>query len=196
MRKIKITPLPFILIFWTVSIYPQSALEVIRKSNDQVQEILSTHTTIDQATENDLFRIIDGVTDFDAISHRVIDRFCSDLTQVQCETFDRVFQRLLRVSSIKKLGRYRAERFEYLTQELKEETATVKTLAYYQDDVVHMNYLLERVNGKWLVFNYVVDDVDTVGNYQKQFVRLFARTSFDEIIARLEKKIAEHEKEY
>ena len=100
------------------------------------------------------------------------------------------------VSSIKKLGRYRAERFEYLGEELKDDKATVKTLAYYKDEVVRLDYLLERVDGKWLVFNYIVDDVDTIHNYRKQFTRLFARNDFKGIIERLERKTAEYEKEY
>lgn len=196
MGKIKIVLLPGLLFFCLIYSYSQSPNEIIQKSNKQVQEILSRHANIDQETEIVLLKIIDGVTDFDSISYRVINSFCKDLTQVQCETLNRLFQRLLRVSSIKKMGRHRAERFEYLGEEVTEDTAIVKTLAYYEDDNVHLDYHLERVDGKWQIFNYVVDDVDTIRNYRKQFVRLFARTSFNEILERLENKIAEYEKEY
>jgi ABC-type transporter MlaC component len=59
-----------------------------------------------------------------------------------------------------------------------------------------LNYLLERVDGQWLVHNYVVDDVNTIRNYTKQFIRLFARNTYDTIIRRLEKKIEEYESDY
>jgi ABC-type transporter MlaC component len=183
----------------TVSMaYPleQSALEVIRASNDQVQLILEKKEIIDQETEAKLLAIINEVTDFSSISFRVIERFCENLTPIQCEYFDRIFQRLLRVSSIKKMGRYRAERFVYLGEEIIGDRAIVKTLAYYEDDEVHLNYLLERVDGQWLVHNYVVDDVNTIRNYTKQFIRLFARNTYDTIIRRLEKKIEEYESDY
>jgi ABC-type transporter MlaC component len=178
--------------------YPleQSALEVIRASNDQVQLILEKKEIIDQETEAKLLAIINEVTDFSSISFRVIERFCENLTPAQCENFDRIFQRLLRVSSIKKMGRYRAERFVYLGEEIIGDRAIVKTLAYYEDDEVHLNYLLERVDGQWLVNNYVVDDVNTIRNYTKQFIRLFARNTYDTIIRRLEKKIEEYESDY
>jgi ABC-type transporter MlaC component len=196
MEKNKIALLLGMLFFCLIYSYSQSPNEIIQASNKQVQEILSQHAIIDQETEIVLFKIIDRVTDFESISHRVIDPFCEDLTQVQCETLNRLFQRLLRVSSIKKMGRHRAERFEYLGEEITEDMAIVKTLAYYEDDKVYLDYHLERVDGKWLIFNYVVDDVDTIRNYRKQFVRLFARNSFNEILERLENKIAEYEKEY
>jgi ABC-type transporter MlaC component len=196
MGKIILVLLLCLLFFYCIPVYSQSPNEIIQMSNTQVQEILSRHTNIDQETEIVLFKIIDAVTDFDSISHRVIDPFCKNLTEVQCETLNRLFQRLLRVSSIKKMGRHRAERFEYLGEEVTEDTAVVKTLAYYEDDKIRLDYHLERVDGKWLIFNYVVDDVDTIRNYRKQFVRLFARNSFDEILERLENKIAEYEREY
>jgi ABC-type transporter MlaC component len=196
MGKNKIVLLLGMLFFCLIYSYSQSPNEIIQASNKQVQEILSQHAIVDQETEIVLFKIIDRVTDFESISHRVIDSFCEDLTQVQCETLNRLFQRLLRVSSIKKMGRHRAERFEYLGEEITEDMAIVKTLAYYEDDKVYLDYHLERVDGKWLIFNYVVDDVDTIRNYRKQFVRLFARNSFNEILERLENKIAEYEKEY
>jgi phospholipid transport system substrate-binding protein len=176
--------------------YVQTPLEVIRTSNGEVQNILDGREIIDQQTEAELLAIIDDVTDFSAISSRVIERFCENLTPAQCENFDRVFQRLLRVSSIKKMGRYRAERFVYLEEEINEDTAIVKTLAYYEGDEVHLNYLLELEDGKWMIHNYIVDDVNTIRNYKKQFIRLFARNTFDAIIERLKQKIAEYEKEY
>jgi ABC-type transporter MlaC component len=196
MGKIKIALLPALLFFYLNNTSSQTPAEIIQESNKQVQEILSQHAIIDQDTEMELFKIIDRVTDFDSISHRVIDPFCQNLTEAQCKTFNRLFQRLLRVSSIKKMGRHRAERFEYLGEEVTGTTAIVRTLAYYEDDKVHLDYHMEQEDGKWLIFNYVVDDVDTIRNYRKQFIRLFARHSFDKIQERLEKKITEYEKEY
>ncbi len=171
-------------------------LEVIRTSNQQVQEILSKHDTIDPDTEAVLFRIIDGVTDFAGIARKTIEPFCRKLTKPQCDEFNAVFQRLLRVSSIKKLGRYRADRFDYLGEDVTDSAARVRTVAYYKDDQASLDYQLELTAGKWKIVNYIVDDVDTIHNYKKQFVRLFAKNTYDQVLDRLRKKIAEYEKEY
>ncbi len=170
-------------------------LEVIKGSNQNVQEILKAQKTVDAQTEAKLLVIINRVTDFETISQRVIQRFCEKLTQQQCETFDRVFQRLLRVSSLKKMGRYRADRFDYLSEEIKEKTAIVKTIAYYKEDKAQLDYYLELKADKWMIVNYVVDDIDTVRNYKKQFMRLFAKKTFDQVMERLRKKIADYKKE-
>jgi ABC-type transporter MlaC component len=179
----------------TVIANSQTPLEVIRKSNGDVKKIFTVHKTIDAKIEEQLYSIIDGVTDFKTISRKVITRFCKKLTKQQCETFDRVFRQLLRVSSIKKLGRYRADKFEYRGEERDGTNAVVKTIAYYKEDKAALDYHLELTDGKWKIVNYVLDDIDTVRNYKKQFMRLFAKKTFDQIIERLNKKIESYEKD-
>jgi ABC-type transporter MlaC component len=170
-------------------------LEVIRQSNRKVQEILNAHKTVDEKTEAQLLTVIDGVTSFETISHRVIHRFCKKLNKARCETFDRIFQQLLRVSSLKKMGRYRADKFDYMGEEIDKNTAIVKTIAYYKEEKAQLDYYLELFDGKWKIVNYVVDDIDTIRNYKKQFLRLFAKKSFDQVMERLKKKIAHYREE-
>ncbi|MGD2086517.1 MAG: ABC transporter substrate-binding protein [Candidatus Aminicenantes bacterium] len=190
----------FILCFLVMGITAAEVMimrprEVVKRSNQNVQSILKAQKTVDAQTEAKLLEIINRVTDFETISQRVIQRFCKELTQQQCETFDRVFQRLLRVSSLKKMGRYRADRFDYLSEERKEKTAIVKTIAYYKEEKAQLDYYLEFKNDKWMIVNYVVDDIDTVRNYKKQFMRLFAKKTFDQVMERLRKKIADYQTE-
>jgi phospholipid transport system substrate-binding protein len=202
MEKLKFSSLVPCALFLLFSAAPtagnsqgqQQPLEVIRQSNRKVQEILNAHKTVDEKTEAQLLTIIDGVTSFETISHRVIHRFCKKLTKAQCEIFDRIFQQLLKVSSLKKMGRHRADKFEYIGEEIDKNTAIVKTTAYYKEEKAQLDYYLELFDGKWKIVNYVVDDIDTIRNYKKQFLRLFAKKSFDQVMERLKKKIANYQK--
>ena len=170
-------------------------LEVIKASNRQILDIYAAHETIDEKTEEEIRKIMGSVTDFNEISKRTIERFCRNLSPAECEEFDRVFQELLRISSIKKLGRYRADRFDYLGEEVAEERAVVRTTAYYKDDEVSLDYHLELTEGRWLIVNYIADDVDAIRNYQKQFRRILNKESFPQLIERLKNKIAEYKEE-
>ena len=169
--------------------------EVVKRSNQNVREILKDRQTVDAETEAKLLEIIAGVTDFETMSQRVVEGFCQKLNKQQCEIFDQVFQQYLRVSSLKKAGRYRADRFEYISEEMKDNTAAVKTLAYYKEDKVQLDYYLEFKDEQWRIVNYVVDDIDTLRNYRKQFKRLFAKNSFDQVMERLRTRIADYQKE-
>ncbi|HEY5999600.1 MAG TPA: ABC transporter substrate-binding protein [bacterium] len=170
-------------------------LEAVRASNEAVLAIFKAHPVVDAAVEKQLFALIDGVTDYAAISAAAIDSFCPKLTPAQCTLFKDTFTRLLRITSIKKLGRYRADRFEYLGEEIKGATATVHTLAHYKDDRIPLDYHMALRGSQWVIVNYVVDEVDTVRNYRKQFTQLLAKETFDQLIERLNRKIAALEAE-
>jgi ABC-type transporter MlaC component len=173
----------------------ETPLETVKASNEKVLAIYALHETIDSDSEAAIYLAIDGVTDFESIASSVTSRFCRKLTEEQCRLFGDVFVRLLRTSSIKKLGRYRADGFEYHGEEREGEVAVVRTTAYFGEDHVTLDYSLEKKEGRWVIVNYVVDDVDTIRNYRKQFTRLFSKKSFEQVIERLEKRIASYEQE-
>jgi ABC-type transporter MlaC component len=170
-------------------------LDVIRKSNQDVTAIHTANPTITPAVEVKMMELIDTVSSFATLSGRVIDNFRERLTPAQQAEFDKVFQELLRVSSIKKMGRYRADRFDYLSQQVTGTRAVVKTVAYYKEHKVALDYHLEVQGGKWVIVNYVSDNVDTIRNYQRQFVRLFRSQAFAQVMDRLRKRIEEYRKE-
>lgn len=178
-----------------VPLFAQTPLDVVKQSNQKILEIYETHKEIDAVTEGQIIQIIESVTDFGEISRRTLDQFCADMTLQECEELDRTFQMLLKISSIKKLGRYRADRFDYLDEKVAGTQAVVKTIAYYQDDQVELDYHLRNVNGAWLVVNYVADGVDTIRNYRKQFLRILKKENPSQLIARLKDKIDEYRKE-
>jgi ABC-type transporter MlaC component len=173
----------------------ETALETVKASNEKVLEIYALHETIDSDSSAAIYEAIDGVTDFEGIASSVTSRFCRKLTEEQCRLFGDVFVRLLRASSTKKLGRYRADRFEYHGEEREGELAVVRTTAYFGEDNVSLDYFLDKRDGRWVIVNYVVDDVDTIRNYRKQFTRLFSKKSFEQVIERLEERIASYEQE-
>jgi phospholipid transport system substrate-binding protein len=170
-------------------------LEVVKSSNEAVLAIFRRNPVVDAAVEKELFGVIDGVTDYAALSAGAVDPFCPKLTAAQCATFKDTFTRLLRISSIKKLGRYRAESFEYGGEQVTGDAALVRTFAHFKDDKVPLDYQMGRRGGDWVIVNYVVDGIDTIRNYRKQFTQLLAKETFDQVIARLERKIAALEAE-
>ncbi len=176
-----------------VGVRAQSPLDVIRSSNEEVQGLFAAHETLDEETVAKINSIMDRVTDFEEISRRTLTVICRDLSPAECGEFRRTFEALLRISSVKKIGRYRADRFEYAGQDVRENTAVVRTVAYYEGDAYKLDYHLERIGDRWLIVNYVMDGVDTVRNYQKQFLRLMKRESFAGVMSRLKRKIEEYE---
>ncbi len=170
-------------------------LEVVRSTNESVLAIYARHPVVDAAVEQEIFAVIDAITDYQALAGAAIDPLCPTLTAAQCTSFKEVFTRLLRVSSIKKLGRARAGRFEYAGEQVTGESAVVRSFAFFSNEKVPLDYHMARRGDDWVIVNYFVDDVDTVKNYRKQFRSLLAKKTFEQVVEKLENKIASLEKE-
>ena len=92
---------------------------------------------------------------------------------------------------MQKLGRYRADSFEYLAEDIDGQSATVRTLAHYGDDAIEVDYAMVNREGSWVIENYVVDGVDTIKNYRKQFSRMLGNRSVEFVTERLSRRTEE-----
>ena len=101
----------------------------------------------------------------------------------------------MQVSSVKRLGRYRADRFEYKDETIEDDKAVVKTIAFFENDQIELDYHLQLVGGEWKIVDYDVEGVGTVRNYRRQFRRLLRKESVEDVIRRLEGRIAAYEEE-
>jgi ABC-type transporter MlaC component len=166
-------------------------MAVIQSSNERVLEIYSAAEVVDEETQAAVFAVMEEVTSFTALADAAIDSFCDDMDAAKCQEFKDVFVELLQASAATRAGRYRADRFEYLTQEVEDDSALVRTLAFYEEDSVEIDYHLEPVDGRWMIVNYAVEGVDTIRNYRKQFTKLLRQESVDDVIDRMRRQIAE-----
>ena len=169
-----------------------SPLETVRESNTEILGIFASGGD-DGDTHARVYAVMDTVTDFAAMADGAIDRFCADLDAATCTEFKATFTHLLRARAVAKAGRYKAGDFEYGNEGIDGTTAVVSTVAKYKDDSVNLVYHLTLRDGSWMIVNYVVDGVDTVRSHRKQFTRLLRKESVDDVIARLQRKIAEYE---
>ncbi len=163
-------------------------LDVIRSSNTLILDIYGSSPEITQKVLGDITDVMEKVTDFGEIADRVVQKTCSDGNDHSCERLKNEFITLLKLNATRKLGRYRADRFDYLGQVVEGRTARVKTIAWFQKDSVELDYILENKAGRWVIVNYIADGVDTVRNYQSQFSRIISKKSVDFLIGRLAKK--------
>ena len=169
-------------------------MEIIRTSNEAILDILADNPVLEGEAEARVYEIMDGVTDFRRMADSAIDDLCHESAE-KCEEWNGVFGDLLRIRSIKGVGRYRADRFDYLGEETNGDTAVVHTLAYFEDDEVTLDYELQLTGNGWVIVNYIVDDVDTVRNYNRRFQRLLREETVDDVIQRLRDSIAAHKAE-
>jgi len=168
----------------------QSPLQVIKESNRKVMDILKGSDKASREIDARIGVALDEITSFPKISRSIIDQFRGRLTPAQFEELDGVLQEVLRASLVRKLKRLEVDRLVYVVESVHGGSALVRTAAYYEGEKYDLDYWLELADGRWIIVNYVFDDVDAVDNYRQQLAELFAKDPFGKIIARLKKKIS------
>ena len=54
-----------------------------------------------------------------------------------------------------------------------------------------LEYKLVRKSNRWVVYDVITDDLSLLENYRAEFNKVIAKESFDALLARMKKKLAE-----
>ena len=164
-------------------------LEMVRTSNDQVAELLRRP----QSQERDaaITEVIVSATSFPTLAENAVGSYWPAVPEEQREEYIAVFSELLSISSVQKMGHYSADRIEFLDQEADGDEVILRTHAFFEDNMVRLDYTLALIEGQWKVINYALNDVDTVESYRKQFFRVIGSEGFEGLLERLKARLAE-----
>lgn len=168
--------------------------EVVRARNEAVTRLLeAAGDSVDAATREQLKDVINGLIDFDELSRRALGRHWEARTEAERRDFVNVFRQLVRNSSVRKLGAYRADSVHYETPQIQGGDATVVTTVYRGDDSAQIVYRLHLVNGAWRAYDIVVDGASTVRTYRDSFAEQIRRTSYQEMYRKLVDRLQREE---
>lgn len=185
---IKLATVIFCGLIMAGSMFAATPTQTIKNANTKLASAVKAAKT-DAAAIEAVSKVLASASDFSSMANSVTSSFCEKLTAKQCTEFNETFINLVKVSTASKLKGYKSEKISYTGEKIEGSTATVKTTVKSGDNTVNIDYILKKSGSNWLIINYVVEDINTVDNYKKQFKRLFKKNSFDEVMQNLNKRI-------
>lgn len=182
-----------VLIFYQFSFANErSPLEIVKSRNQTIDSILkSAGESVSPETKEKLKQVINEFMDFNELSRLALGKYWEQRTEQEKKDFVNVFSSLIKNSSVKKLEIYKAERLVYQEPVITGDKARVTTVAYKDRKHVEIVYKMHLVNGQWLVYDMEIDGVSTAANYRDSFYKEIAKTSYQEMYKKLEKKLHE-----
>ena len=96
---------------------------------------------------------------------------------------------MLENSYANKLEAYRDEKINYLDEIIKGDYALVKTEVVRRSSTIGVDYKLIQENGKWKVYDFVIEGVSMIRNYRSQFTKIIRRDSYEVLVQKLTDKI-------
>lgn len=143
-----------------------------------------------------IWEIVRKAFDFTELSGRALATNWKIFSSLQRREFSEVFSEVLGNTYLDKIqGGYMDEKVVYLGQEMISDTkAVVKTKIIREKGEIPVDYSMRFKNDNWKVYDIYVEGVSLVQNYRSQFNDILSKETPDELIKRLEKKLAEQKK--
>jgi phospholipid transport system substrate-binding protein len=136
-------------------------------------------------------KIADEIFDYGEMCKRALGVHYQQLDPGQRERFTQLFSDLLDRAYFEKIDSYNGEKVQYLEPKIDGDEATVQTKVVTERGTdVPVDYRMRREQGRWIVYDVIIEGVSLVSNYRSQFDRIIRTASVAELMRRMEAQAA------
>lgn len=167
--------------------------DTLKQTVDQVIKILADPALADKpdVKRAQVRKVAETIFDYPDTARRSLGQHWNARTPQQQQEFVKLFADLLDRSYISKIEIYHGERVKYVGENVDGDEALVKTLiTTKQGSDVPVDYRMHLQNGRWMVYDVIIEGVSLVSNYRTQFNKIIQTESYDALVQRLRAKEA------
>lgn len=174
------------------------ATRSLRSRNEEALRILRRPAATDaerQRRSEDVRRILADVFDYEEMSRRALGEHWEQRSPEQRQRFVTLLRQLIERNYEGNLERIVDMEVRYLGESAGSDGTIVRTEARSRSErrqpPVTMDFTARQVDGRWRVYDVVVDGSSSlVTTYRRQFHRIITQNGWDELIRRMEERLA------
>lgn len=166
----------------------------VKKTVDEVVRIVADKDMKknDQKRRQALKKTISQIFDYTEMAQRSLGKHWNGRTPAEKKQFAELFATLLENSYAGKIESYNNEKIVYIKENIDGDHAEVKSkVVTTKRDEFTLDYRLINKNGKWTVYDVVIEGVSLVSNYRSQFNRIITANGYPELVRKLQGKSEE-----
>ena len=163
----------------------------VKKTVDEVVRIVADKDTKhnDKKRRQALRKSISVIFNYSEMAKRSLGRHWNTRTAAEKKQFTDLFANLLENSYAVKIESYNNEKIMYIRETVDGDHAEVKSkVVTTKRDEFTLDYRLINENGKWMVYDVVIEGVSLVSNYRGQFNRIIGANGYGELVKKLQNK--------
>jgi phospholipid transport system substrate-binding protein len=176
-----------------------SPMADLKKANQQLKKSFGNKkpswSPEADAKNAEIRKIVGSFLDFEELARRSLAKHWDGLSAKQRADFVKTLRELVERNYIKQL--YGQPEYD-LRLEREEKSAdeatvwgTLHAAAKGKKITMALEYKLVRKGNRWVVYDVITDDLSLLENYRAEFNKIIAKESFDALLARMKKKLAE-----
>lgn len=165
--------------------------EDVKKTVDEVVRIVSDKELKKNETKHRqaLKKSISVIFDYSEMAKRSLGKHWNTRTAAEKKQFSELFATLLENSYAGKIESYNNEKIVYLKEILDGEYAEVKSkVVTAARDEFTLDYRLLKHEGKWMVYDVIIEGVSLVSNYRSQFNKIITANGYEKLVKKLQSK--------
>ena len=183
------------LFVFAIPVYAGAPLDTVKVNVNNVLDVLrNPKLKAESAKEikKEKLRIIyKTMFDENEFSRRTLSRNWSKLNPAEQAEFVKLFEQVLEKSYADKILDYTNEKVEFTKDEMKSDTqAEVQTKIITASKEIPIFYRMILKDGKWKVYDVVVENVSLVQNYRTQFNDILSKNTPEQLLEILRKKVS------
>lgn len=172
----------------------QEAEQTLQHAVDEITLTLNNANLNNLREDSSVISQLEGlildIFSMDQFSMRTVGKKWKTFTPTQKTEFKDAFVKLLKATYFKQVSNYNGQTLDILGSRTNKKgtKVEVRTSIKYKSENVPVNYRMLHENGKWMVYDVLVEGVSLVKNYRTQFKELLRNGTPDELIAKLQQK--------
>ncbi|MDA8428060.1 MAG: ABC transporter substrate-binding protein [Geobacteraceae bacterium] len=166
----------------------------VKKAVDEVVKIVSDKNLKknDHKRRQELKKTISTIFDYNEMAKRSLGRHWNQRSAAEKKQFVELFASLLENSYASKIESYNNEKIVYLKEIRDSDHAEVRSkVITAKRDEFTLDYRMINENGKWMVYDVVIEGVSLVSNYRTQFNKIITSHGYPELVKKLQTKTNE-----
>jgi phospholipid transport system substrate-binding protein len=166
----------------------------IKQRVDDVIKVLEDPALKDKSAERHaaVRKLAEEIFDYPDTAQRALGPHWNARTPQERQEFTRLFAEVLDRAYIGKIELYQGEKVRYAGETIDGNEATVKTrIVTKKGSEVPVDYRLHLKDGRWLVYDVIIEGVSLVANYRTQFNKVVQTESYQALVQKLKAKEAE-----
>lgn len=163
--------------------------EQLRRHIDRALEILKDPGLKGEARAGErraaLRKIAEDIFDLRETAKRALGRHWQARIPAERDEFVRLFTDVLEAAYMARIEQYSGQGIQFTGESIEGEHATVQTRIPTERAEIPVAYRMQRVDGRWRVYDVVIEGVSLIANYRTQFHRIIESASYRELVERL-----------
>ncbi|HEY2996913.1 MAG TPA: ABC transporter substrate-binding protein [Methylomirabilota bacterium] len=183
----------FVIAFSAAVAVAGAPTEQLRGQIDKVIKILDDPALKDRPGERrtQVRKLAEDIFDYPDTARRALGPHWNGRTPQEREEFTRLFADLLDRAYISKIDLYQGEKVKYVGETINGDESIVKTtIATKSNTEVPVDYRMHQKDGRWRVYDVIIEGVSLVSNYRTQFNKIVQTESYDSLVQKLKNRAA------